>query len=173
MQDGSRAARRLDWLERAVAVALVVLALAALSAAVRLGSASGSGAADLLAEMRARTERRVAAERDQILPALEAVARGESEAARRIGEAALAGLQGNSQLHLLLAGVYRDGATVATALREYRRAVELLRDYTDRRSPLFIGTGLASWLRTVRPDVSGTALSDLHYLERALAGGCS
>ena len=173
MGGGGRAARRLDWLERAVAAVLVIVALAAVIAAVRLGAAAGVGGEDLLAELRARTERRVAAERDQIRPALAAAVQGEREEARRDAEAALKGLAGNSQLHLLLAGVYRDDGAIAPALREYRRAVELLRDYTDRRSPQFIGAGLTPWLREVRPVITGAALGDLHYLQRALAGGCS
>jgi len=173
MREGGTAARRSDWLDRAVAAALVVIALAAVIAAVRLGAAAGMGASDLSRELRARTERRVAAECDQIRPALEAALRGERALARREAEAALGGLEGNSQLHLLLAGLYRDGGAPAPALREYRRAVDLLRDYADRRSPQFIGVGLAPWLREVRPGLEGAALGDLHYLERALAGGCS
>lgn len=173
MRDGGRTAQRSDWLDRAVAAAFVIVALAAVIAAVRLGSAAGTGGDDLLAELRVRTERRVTAERNQIRPALEAAVRGERELARREAEAALGGLAGNSQLHLLLAEVYRDGGAAAPALREYRRAFELLRDYTDRRSPLFIGSGLAPWLREVRPGLKGVALGDLHYLQRALAGGCS
>jgi tetratricopeptide (TPR) repeat protein len=173
MRDRGTAAQGSDWLERAVAAALVLFALAAALAAVRLGSAAGCGGDDLLADLRARTERRVTAERDQIRPALEAAARGERERARREAEAALGGLPGNSQLHLLLAGVYREGGQTAPALREYRRAFELLRDYADRHSPRFVGAGLAPWLREVRPATSGAARGDLHYLERALAGGCS
>jgi len=166
MRDGCTPARRLDWLERAVAAALVAFCLAAVVAAVRLGAAAGGGGADLLAELRERTERRVAAEREQIRPAWAAAVRGEAEAA-------LGAFADNSQLHLLLAGVYRESGSAAPALREYRRAVELLRDYADRHSPQFVGPGLAIWLREVRPAVSGAALADLHYLERALAGGCS
>lgn len=173
MRDGGTAARGLDWLERAAAAVLVLLALAAASAAVRLGAAAGSGADELLSDLRARTERRVTAEREQIRPALEAAVRGEREVARREAEAALGRLDGNSQLHLLLAEVYREGGATAPALREYRRACELLRDYADRRSPRFIGAGLAPWLREVRPVLAGAALGDLRYLERALAGGCS
>jgi len=173
MHEADTAETRSGWLERAVAVALVIVALAAVIAAFRLGTAAGTGGEDLRAELRARTERRVAAERDQIRPALEAAGHGERELARREAEAALGGLAGNSQLHLLLAGIYRDGGATAPALREYRRAVELLRDYTDRRSPQFIGAGLAPWLREVRPGLEGAARGDLHYLERALAGGCS
>ena len=173
MREEDTAGIRSGWLERAVAAALVIVALAAVIAAVRLGAAAGTAGEDLLAELRARTERRVAAERDQIRPAIEAAARGERELSRREAEAALGGLAGNSQLHLLLAGVYRGSGATAPALSEYRRAVELLRDYTDRRSPRFIGVGLALWLREVRPGLEGAALGDLHYLERALAGGCS
>jgi hypothetical protein len=173
MRDGGRAAQRSDRLELVAAAALVVVVLAAVIAAVRLGAAAGTGGDDLLAGLRAGTERRVAAEREQIRPALEAAVRGELELARREAEAALGGLAGNSQLHLLLAGIYRDSGATAPALREYRRAVELLRDYTDRRSPQFIGAGLAPWLGEVRPVLDGAALVDLRYLQRALAGGCS
>jgi hypothetical protein len=173
MRGGDRVAQRSGWFELAIAAALVFVSLAAVIAAVRLGAAAGTGGEDLLAGLRARTERRVAAERDQIRPALEAAVQGERELARLEAEAALGRLAGNSQLHLLLAGVYRDGGATAPALREYRRAVELLRDYTDRRSPRFIGAGLAPWLREVRPGLEGAARGDLHYLERALAGGCS
>jgi hypothetical protein len=173
MGEADTAEKRSDGLDRAVAAALFIAALAAVILAVRLGAAAGTGGDDLLVGLRTRTERRVAAERDQIRPALEAAVRGERELARREAEAALAGLAGNSQLHLLLAGVYRDAGASAPALREYRRAVELLRDYTDRRSPQFIGAGLAPWLREVRPGLEGAARGDLHYLERALAGGCS
>lgn len=173
MRGGGRAAQRAGWLERVVAAALVFVVLAAVIASVRLGAAVGASGDDLLSELRARTERRVSAEREQIRPALEAAVRGEGELARREAEAALGGLAGNSQLHLLLAGVYRDGGAAAPALREYRRAVELLRDYTDRRSPQYIGAGLAPWLRGVRPGLEGAALGDLRYLQRALAGGCS
>lgn len=173
MRDGDTAARRPDWLDRTAAAALVCVALAAVIAAVRVGRAAGSGEEDLLAAVRARAERRVAAERDQIRPVLEAAARGGRGAALSGAEAALGGLPGNSQLHLLLAGAYRDAGAVAPALREYRRAVELLRDYADRRSPHSIVAVLDPWLREVRPGLSGAALGDLHYLQRALAGGCS
>lgn len=173
MRERGRAAQRLDWLERVVAVALFFATLTAVIAAVRLGAAAGTGTDDLLAGLRARTERRVTAEREQIRPALEAAARGERALALREAEAALAHLTGNSQLHLLLAGVYRDEGAAAPALREYRRAVELLRDYTDRHSPQFIGAELAPWLREIRPTLEGAALGDLRFLQRALAGGCS
>ena len=173
MRGGGTAIKRSDRLARAVAAALVVVAAAAVVAAVRLGSAAGSLGDDLVAELRARTARRVAAEREQIRPALEAGARGDLAEARREAEAALARLENNSQLHLLLAGLYREGGAAAPALREYRRAVELVRDYADRRTPQFIGAGLAPWMREVRPSLSGAGLADLHYLVRALAGGCS
>ena len=172
MREAGGMARK-GWIDRAAAVALLGAALAALIAALRLGAACRAGGEDLLAELRARTERRVAAERVQIGPALDAAARGERAVARREAEAALSRLDGNSQLHLLLAAAYREGGEAGPALREYRRAVELVRDYTDRRSPQFIGAGLAPWLHELRPSLSGAALRDLNYLTRALAGGCS
>jgi hypothetical protein len=165
--------KRSDRLERAVGAALVAVAAAAMISAIRLASASGSAGDELAAELRARTERRLEAEREQIRPPLEALARGDSTAARRAAEEAIGRLEGNSQLRLLLAGLHREAGAAAPALHEYRRAVELVRDYADRHSPRFIGAGLAPWMRQVRPSLSGAALADLHYLERALAGGCS
>jgi Tfp pilus assembly protein PilF len=153
--------------------ALVLAAATALTVAVRMGAAAGAHEGDPLALMRAATDRRVAAELAQIRPALEAEAAGDSEGACRTAEAALGRLGGNSQLHLFLAGVYRERGETAPALREYRRAVELLRDLADRRSPRFIGASLSPWFREIRNALAGPARSDLHYLERALAGGCS
>lgn len=173
MGTARRAAPRTGWLERASSAALAVVAVAALLVAVRIGAAAGLRSQDLLAELRAAAERRVAAERVQILTALEAAERGDARRAREEAETVLARLDGNSQLHLLLAGLYRDDGALAPALREYRRAVELVRDYTDRNSPLFIGAWLGPWLQQRQPALSGAPLADLRYLQRALAGGCS
>ena len=173
MQGSGTTARRTDWLDRAALVTLLLAAAAALTAAVRLGVDAGVHGGDPREQVRAATERRVAAEREQIRPALEAEAGGDRSGACRTAEAALGRLGGNSQLHLFLAGVYRERGETAPALREYRRAVELLRDLADRRSPRFIGPSLSPWLRKLRASVAGRARSDLHYLERALAGGCS
>lgn len=173
MGNGGTRAGSAGWLDRAATAALLLAAAAAIAAAVRMGEAAGRCSGDLLAELQARTGRRVAAERGQIRPILEAAASGDREGARRDAEAALARLAGNSQLHLFLAGAYRERGEAGPALREYRRAVELVRDYADRRSPHAIGAGLSPWLRAVRPAVADEALRDLHYLERSLAGGCS
>jgi len=173
MAGGSGAGRGGDWLDRAAAAALVLVAAAALAAAVRIGAAAGADGGELLARVRARTEQRLAEERGQIRAVLEAEAGGDRDGARRAAEAALGGLDGNSQLHLYLGSSYRAAGSSAPALREYRRAVELLRDYADRRSPQYIGASLGPWLRGLRGAVSGSARADLYYLERALAGGCA
>lgn len=172
MRDGGEVAAT-GWLERASAAALVVLAAAAVFAAVRLGADTGGQGEDLLAQLRAGTERRLALERDQIRPALAAVSRGEWQEARGEAAASLARFKDNSQLHLLLASLHRQDGAQAAALREYRRAVELVRDYADPRSPEFLGSSLAPWLSRLQPAVSGEALADLRFLQRALAGGCS
>jgi hypothetical protein len=76
-------------------------------------------------------------------------------------------------LRLAIAAAHRERGETAAALHEYRRAFELVRDYADRRSPHSLAADLAPWLRQVRPRLTGPALGDLHYLERALAGGCA
>ena len=169
----SRARRGWDWFDRSTAAALVLVGAAALAAAVRIGAAAAGESGDLLMRVRARTEQRVASERDQLRAVWEAEAGGDRDGARRAAEAALVALDGNSQLHLYLGGSYRAAGSPTRSLREYRRAVELLRDYADRRSPRYIGASLGPWLREIRGTVSGPARADLYYLERALAGGCA
>lgn len=181
MGRGTSRLRRADPLGRAAAAALALLGAAALLAAVRLGAAAGTGRADLLAELRARSAERIARERGQIRPVLEAASRGDGASALAAAETALARFGENSQLHLFLAGAYRERRRDAEALREYRRAVEISRDYADRRASCYLGDELGGWLRAVRPRlaVAGadpaalSALRDLGYLQRALAGGCS
>lgn len=170
MRGGGTAQRRWDRLDRSTAAAFLVVVVAALSVAVRLGAAAGADGGELLARLRERTERRVAAEREQLRPLLAAGGGIESD---REAAAALTRLPDNSQLRLVLAAAHRERGEVAAALREYRRAVELVRDYADRRSPHAIGAILTPWLRQVRPQLKGPALGDLYYLERALAGGCA
>lgn len=173
MQGHGAPARGPDWLDRAVGAALALALAAAVTAAVRLGAAAGADGGDLLAQTRARVDSRVAAERQQIQPILDAAAREGRGVAWTAAEASLGRLEGNSQLHLFVAAARRESGQTARALREYRRAVELLREYADRRSPHYIGEALAPWLREVRAQLPNPARGDLHYLERALAGGCS
>jgi tetratricopeptide (TPR) repeat protein len=149
---------------------LLLVAAVALINAVRLGESAGADGGELLARLRERTEQRIAGEREQVRSL---VRDSRSADAAGAAAAALARLPDNSQLRLNLAAGYRARGEVAAALREYRRAVELVRDYADRRSPHFIGGEIAPWLRRVRPQLSGAALADLYYLERALAGGCA
>ena len=64
------AVRGADWLDRAAGVALALVCVAGLSAAVRLGASAGADGGELAAQVRARVERRIAAEREQIRPLL-------------------------------------------------------------------------------------------------------
>lgn len=173
----------IDLLDAAAGGALALLAAVALLLAVELGTAAGVGGGELLAELRARSEKRVAQERGQIRGLLDLVAQGRRNEALRAGELALANAGDNSQLHLLLAEGYRERGQDAGALRAYRRAVELGRDYADRRSPHYLGTGFRDWVRGVKPRLqreaaaavpgAPEALRDLYFLERSLAGGCT
>jgi hypothetical protein len=177
MDDGGATVRRVDLLDGVAGAALLLLGAAALTLAVRLGAAAGGGCGDVLAELRSQAGRRVLTERGQIAPLLEAAGRGDRPALLRAAEAALPRLDGNSQLHLLLAGALREEGRDVAALREYRRAVELQRDYADRRSPYSIAAELSAYLAAAKARLEAAgeagALRDLHLLERFLAGGCS
>ena len=167
MRGGGTAGRGWNRLDRTTAAALLLAVAAALTAAVRLGAAAGADGGELLARLRERTERRLAAEREQ----LRSVLPGGGGAA--VVTAALARYPENSQLRLALAAAHRERGEIPAALHEYRRAFELVRDYADRRSPHSLAADLGPWLRQVRPRLTGAALGDLYYLERALAGGCA
>jgi tetratricopeptide (TPR) repeat protein len=174
---------RIDVLDAGAGAALVLLAAVALLFAVELGTAAGVGGGDLVAELRARSEKRLTQERAQIRGLLELASQGRAEEALRGGELALASAGDNSQLHLLLAAGYRARGEDAAALRAYRRAVELGRDYVDRRSPHYLGTGFRDWVHAAKPRLqraaaaavpgAEAALRDLYFLERSLAGGCT
>ncbi|HEY6000232.1 MAG TPA: hypothetical protein VI078_13165 [bacterium] len=170
MRSAGTAAGRRDWLDRATAVLLLLAVVAALAAAGRLAAAGADGG-ELLAAMRERTDRRLVAEREQLRSALAGGAPGAGALAA--AQAAAARLADNSQIHLYLAEAHRERGEAEAALREYRRAVELVRDYADRRSRHYVGAELGPWLRGIRAKVPWPALGDLYYLERALAGGCA
>ena len=167
MRGGGTAGGGWSRLDRTAALLLLLAVSAALTTAVQLGAAAGGDGQELLARLRERTERRVAAEREQLRAVLPDGA-GAAEVT-----AALARCPENSQLRLAAAAARRERGEIPAALHEYRRAFELVRDYADRRSPHSIAATLAPWLRQVRPLLTGPALRDLYYLERALAGGCA
>jgi len=73
---------------------------------------------------------------------------------------------------------------LTTTLHAYRKAVEKDPDYVDKNTPLFIGTEIMDIItasrgklnreRKLRPgdmDIR-TAINDIYYLQRRIAGGC-
>jgi hypothetical protein len=139
---------------------------------------------NFLAGLLKESEKRIDKERSQIAFLHEMVEEGKKSEAWAEGLAAAARLQGNSQFHLFLARGYRERGELAPAITEYRRAVEANRDYTDRRSPFYLGKKLKDLVREGRAayltgenrsPVNRSAadnLRNLFFLERSLAGGC-
>lgn len=131
---------------------------------------------DFRTRLRAEAEKRIRKERAQIGFLLEKAVQGKEEAAWKEGLAAEPRLQGNSQFHLFLARGYRERSRLDSAIREYRRAVEANRDYTDRHSAFFLGEKLRSLIREGRTaylaDGPSATVRDLFFLERSLARGC-
>ena len=86
--------------------------------------------------------------------------------------------EGNSQFHLVVAGVHARGeGRLQEALAEYRRAIELNTEYADRRSPWYRGEELEPLVARARKELlpagqAKRAVADLFYIERSLAGGC-
>lgn len=131
---------------------------------------------DFRARLSAEAEKRIRKERTQIGFLLEKEAQGKGEEAWEEGLAAEPRLQENSQYHLFLARGYRERSRLGPAIREYRRAVEANRDYTDRRSAFFLGEKLRSLIREGRKaylaEGPSDIVRDLFFLERSLARGC-
>lgn len=146
------------------------------------GAAGGEEA--FLDRLKKESEKRMLKEREQIRFLLDGETGGMREGAWEASLAAADRLDGNSQLHLLLARGYREMEQMGPSIREYRRALEINRDYTDSRSAYYIGERLHPFVKEARAfylegenraagsgDVEAT-IRDLFYLERILAGGC-
>ncbi len=73
---------------------------------------------------------------------------------------------------------------LARAIHAYRRAVEKDPDYVDKNTPLFVGSEIMDIItvsrgklnreRKLRPGDQAirTAINDIYYLQRRIAGGC-
>jgi len=145
--------------------------------------AAGSEEA-LFEELRAAARERILGEREAIrdLLALEGEGGGGEVLERAVERSRHLG--GNSQLHLLIARRYGEEGNLPLTLREYRRALEANRDYSDRRSEFYLGGTLRPLLAQAKtallarglPGKAGEgaegAVRDLFYIERSLAGGC-
>lgn len=182
MKKISLISRKFDLLDLA---AVLIAAVAGSFVAGFLWQASAGATASEEAfyeQIRLRSEKRILKERSRLGPIL---ATGPEEGIlwdRIAGN--YARLEGNSQFHLLLADGYRERGELPEAVREYRRAVEANRDYTDRRSDFYIGERLRPFVREAKAAYvtagvfarpagpEGGLVRDVFFLERSLAGGC-
>jgi len=176
--------RRIDRIDMAVAVGMALSAFFVLSFFWQASAGASRREEAFLDRLRLESEKRVQKERKQIASFLDLAAAGETEEALSLMAAAADGFEGNSQFHLFLARAYRERREFAPSLRQYRKALESNRDYSDRRSPFFQGDALrpflaeakAAYLDGGRPRADVPAASaligDLFYIERSLAGGC-
>jgi tetratricopeptide (TPR) repeat protein len=176
--------RKADLLD---ALSAAVLVLAGLFVVIFFWQAAAGDPGSeerFLAGLLKESEKRIDKERSQIAFLHEMVEEGRKDEAWEEGLAAAARLQGNSQFHLFLARGYRERGDLAPAITEYRRAVEANRDYTDRRSPFYLGKKLKDLVREGRAaylagenrapaaGLVADAVRNLFFLERSLAGGC-
>ena len=86
--------------------------------------------------------------------------------------------------HVYMAQLHLKQGELASAIHDYRRAVEMEPDYVDERTPLFIGNEIKTIVeeareklareRKLRPkdETVKIALKDIYYLQSRLAGGC-
>jgi tetratricopeptide (TPR) repeat protein len=86
--------------------------------------------------------------------------------------------------HVYMAQLHLKQGELASAIHEYRQAVEMEPDYVDERTPLFIGNEIKELVvearekfgreKKLRPQdkIVKIALNDVYYLQSRLAGGC-
>jgi hypothetical protein len=173
--------RRFDLVDGAAAAVMAVAALFVVTFFCQASAGAAGSEGSYLADLRRAAEKRIAKEREQIAFLLE---KEGAEGTWQEGLASLSRLEGNSQFHLFLARGYRERGALGSSVGEYRRAVEINRDYTDHRSPHYHGKSLRAlvkeargiYLEEGRPrtdlEDAVAVVRDLFYLERSLAGGC-
>jgi tetratricopeptide (TPR) repeat protein len=176
--------RRLDLVDGAAAVVMAAAALFVVTFFCQASAGAAGGEDSYLARLRQEAEKRITREREQVAFLLDKEEIGKAEEAWEEGLAAASRLEGNSQFHLFLARGYRERGMLGPSIGEYRKAVEINRDYTDHRSPYYRGKVLRAVVREARslylekgrPRTgladAAAAVRDLFYLERSLAGGC-
>jgi hypothetical protein len=160
----------------------MVLAAAFVTTFFWQAAAGASGSEEsFMARLRMESTKRVEKEQAQISFLLDMEDEGKTGDALSEGVAAAERFDRNSQFHLLLARGYREKGDLGTSVAEYRRALEINRDYSDRRSTFYLGSTLRPFIREVRLACAETGPGsadhsaihrDLFYLERSLAGGC-
>ncbi len=175
--------RRLDMVDGAAAVVMAAAALFVVTFFWQATAGAVGGEDSYLARLHQAAEKRIARERQQVAFLLDKEGAGKAEEAWEEGLAVASRLEGNSQFHLFLARGYRERGMLGPSISEYRKAVEINRDYTDRRSPHYHGKALRSLVREARGIylekgrpraglANAAVVRDLFYLERSLAGGC-
>lgn len=163
-----------------VSAALMTLAAIFVSTFFWNAAAGAHGSEEsFMEQLRKASEKRVAKEQGQIRFLLNLEEEGKTGKALAEGAKASDRLEGNSQFHLFMARRYRERGVLPSSIVEYRKALEANRDYSDRRSPFYVGPSLRPFIREVRiahasvADFGSSGLrQDLFYLERSLAGGC-
>jgi tetratricopeptide (TPR) repeat protein len=90
----------------------------------------------------------------------------------------------DASAHALLGQACSNLDDYPSALKQYRMCLELDADYVDKKSGKFIGNGIKCVLSECKPVLkselsknpgdkqASSAIRDVHYLERMLAGGC-
>lgn len=86
--------------------------------------------------------------------------------------------------HLLMARLYYGQGHLADSIHAYRLAVEKDPDYVDKKTPLFHGEEIMERITESRTKLNRekklkpgdrkilTAINDIYYLQRRIAGGC-
>ncbi len=85
---------------------------------------------------------------------------------------------------VLLGRLYYQQGRLADAIHSYRKAVQKDPDYVDKKTPLYIGDEIMELISNARGKLNRekrlkpndtkiqTAINDIYYLQRRIAGGC-
>jgi len=178
----------MDWLDKLNIVAIAIFSLLTIGMVVNHEIEKSKqpkvNQVELAAKKAKYYSEKLAKEKEIYKEVLELKKQGSYTAAIAKVEEIKKANPGLSRSYVYLAEFYGSLGEMAQMIHNYRKAIEMEPDYIDKKTPLFIGKTIKKAvieqkkvferaIRTNRKDATiRTALKDVYYLQRRLAGGC-
>ncbi len=177
----------MDWLDKINMTILAGLVAVTLAMLVQHGLASRrhGGATVSAEELLLRSYREQAARDAELYKDVRVLReQGRTRQARARLEEIMKSHPDNPRSYVALARLALADGSLVGAIGNYRKAIDARPEYVDKKTPFFIGTEIQAVVtealrklpreRKLKPDDTtiATALQNVYYLQRRLAGGC-
>lgn len=175
---------RLDKFNIVLLAVLIMVAAGMLIQHEYMASQNAEPVVDAKEAMVKRYQEQMA--RDAILYKAVSVAKseGRSDDAMRLLDEIIKSHPSNPQSYVLKAELYGKSGELTKSIMMYRVSVEMEPDLIDNKTPIFIGDSVMDVITIARGKLNrerklkpndktiATALEDIYYLQRRIAGGC-